>query len=99
MLIVGISNSTYMISIRSSLQLLTPDSMRGRLMGFFGMTWSIMPLGAFQAGALAEFVGVPVAVAMGGGLVTLFALGPALMNRQVRNLSVIIQEREVRAVG
>ena len=99
MLIVGISNSTYMISIRSSLQLLTPDSMRGRLMGFFGMTWSIMPLGAFQAGALAEFVGVPVAVAIGGGLVTLFALGPALMNRQVRNLAVIIQEREVRAAG
>ena len=99
MLIVGISNSLYMISIRSSLQLLTPDSMRGRLMGFFGMTWSIMPLGAFQSGALAEFVGVPAAVAMGGGLVTLFALGPALMNRQVRNLGVIIQEREARAVG
>ena len=89
----------YMISIRSSLQLLTPDSMRGRLMGFFGMTWSIMPLGAFQAGALAEFVGVPAAVAIGGGLVTLFALGPALMNRRVRNLDVIIQERETRAVG
>ena len=99
MLVMGVSNSMYMISIRSSLQLLTPDSMRGRLMGFFGMTWSIMPLGAFQAGAIAEFVGVPVAVAMGGGLVTLFALGPALMNRQVRNLGVILQEREARAVG
>ncbi len=99
MLVMGVSNSMYMISIRSSLQLLTPDTMRGRLMGFFGMTWSIMPLGAFQAGAIAEFVGVPVAVAMGGGLVTLFALGPALMNRQVRNLDVILQERESRAVG
>lgn len=98
-LVMGISNSLYMISIRSSLQLLTPDSMRGRLMGFFGMTWSIMPLGAFQSGALAEFVGVPAAVAIGGGLVTLFALGPALMNRRVRNLDVIIQERESRAVG
>ncbi len=99
MLIMGVSNSIYMISIRSSLQLLTPDSMRGRLMGFFGMTWSIMPLGAFQAGAIAEFVGVPVAVATGGGLVTLFALGPALMNRQVRNLGVILQERELRAAS
>ena len=58
-----------------------------------------MPLGAFQAGALAEFVGVPVAVALGGALVMLFALGPALMNRQVRNLGVILQEREPRAVG
>ena len=99
MLIMGVSNSTYMISIRSSLQLLTPDSMRGRVMGFFGMTWSIMPLGAFQAGAIAEFVGVPVAVAIGGALVTLFALGPAMINRQVRNLGVTLQERELRTTG
>ncbi len=99
MLIMGVSNSTYMISIRSSLQLLTPDSMRGRVMGFFGMTWSIMPLGAFQAGTIAEFVGVPVAVAIGGALVTLFALGPAMINRQVRNLGVTLQERELRATG
>ena len=99
MVIMGISSSTYMIAIMSSLQLLVPDNMRGRVMGFYGMTWSIMPLGAFQAGAIAEFVGVPVAIAIGGALVTLFALGPALINRQVRNLGVILQERELRATG
>ena len=99
MVIMGISSSTYMISIMSSLQLLVPDNMRGRVMGFYGMTWSIMPLGAFQAGAIAIFVGVPVAVAIGGVLVTLFALGPAMINRQVRNLGVTLQERESRAVG
>ena len=99
MVIMGISSSTYMISIMSSLQLLVPDNMRGRVMGFYGMTWSIMPLGAFQAGAIAIFVGVPVAIAIGGVLVTLFALGPALINRQVRNLGVTLQEREARTVG
>ena len=99
MFIMGTASSTYMIAIMSSLQILTPDNMRGRVMGFYGMTWSIMPLGAFQAGAIAEFVGVPVAVAMGGALVTLFALGPAMINRQVRNLGVILHERETRAVG
>ena len=99
MFIMGTASSTYMIAIMSSLQLLVPDNMRGRVMGFYGMTWSIMPLGAFQAGAIAEFVGVPVAVAIGGVLVALFALGPAMINRQVRNLGVILQERESRAVG
>ncbi len=99
MVVMGISSSTYMISIMSSLQLLVPDNMRGRVMGFYGMTWSIMPLGSFQAGAIATFVGVPVAIAIGGALVTLFALGPAMINRQVRNLGVILQERESRAVG
>ena len=99
MFIMGISSSTYMISIMSSLQLLVPDRMRGRVMGFYGMTWSIMPLGGMQAGAVAAFVGVPVAVAIGGGLVAAFALGPALINRQVRNIGAILarSEREAEA--
>lgn len=101
MFIMGTSSSTYMISIMSSLQLLVPDRMRGRVMGFYGMTWSIMPLGGMQAGALATFVGVPVAVAIGGGLVAAFALGPALINSQVRNIGVILMrsEQEVESQG
>ena len=94
MFIMGTSSSTYMISIMSSLQLLVPDRMRGRVMGFYGMTWSIMPLGGMQAGALASFVGVPVAIAIGGGLVAAFALGPALINRQVRNIGSILMQSE-----
>ena len=98
MVVMGISSSTYMISIMSSLQLLVPDNMRGRVMGFYGMTWSIMPLGGFQAGAIATFVGVPVAIAIGGGLVAAFALGPAFVNRQVRNIGEILARAEVPAV-
>ena len=94
MLIMGVSSSTYMITIMSSLQLLVPNNMRGRVMGFYGMTWSIMPLGGAQAGVIATFVGVPVAVAIGGGLVAAFALGPAMINRQVRNIGSIVQEAE-----
>jgi MFS family permease len=94
MLLMGISSSTYMISIMSSLQLLVPDRMRGRVMGFYGMTWSIMPLGGMQAGAVATFVGVPVAIAIGGALVSAFALGPALINRQVRNIGSILMRSE-----
>ena len=94
MFIMGTSSSTYMISIMSSLQLLVPDRMRGRVMGFYGMTWSIMPLGGMQAGAIAAFVGVPVAIAIGGGLVAAFALGPALINRQVRNIGSILMQSE-----
>ena len=98
MFIMGTSSSIYLIAIMSSLQQLVPDNMRGRVMGFYGITWSISPLGALQAGAIAEFIGVPVAVAIGGTLVTLFALGPAMLARQVRNLSESLQERESRAV-
>ena len=84
--LMGISTSTYMISIQSSLQMMVPDAMRGRVMGFYGMTWSIMPLGGMQAGALAEFMGAPYAIVAGGIAVVAFALGPALLNGRIRNM-------------
>lgn len=98
---MGVASSAYMITIMGSLQLLTPDNMRGRVMGFYGMTWSIMPIGGFWAGGLAEVarVGVPVSVAIGGALVSAFALGPALLNRQVRSVGEILARTERAAVG
>ncbi len=83
---LGVFNSMYMISIQSTLQLMTPDHMRGRVMGFYGMTWSIFPLGAMQAGAVANVIGAPFAVVVGGAAVAAFALGPALLNARIRRL-------------
>lgn len=94
MFAMGISSSSYMISIMSSLQMMVPDRMRGRVMGFYGMTWSIMPLGGMQAGAMASAVGVPVAIAIGGLVVSAFALGPALVNRRVRNIGSLLLRTE-----
>ena len=99
MFVMGAFSSVYMISIMSSLQLMVPDHMRGRVMGFYGMTWSIMPLGAMYTGALAKVFadageGVPFAVAIGGILVTLFAVGPVVMNKGIRSLDAIIEERQ-----
>ena len=99
MFVMGIASSSYMITIMSSLQLLVPDRMRGRVMGFYGMTWSIMPLGGMQAGTIATFVGVPVAIAIGGALVAAFSLGSALVNRQVRDIGSILMQSEREAQG
>jgi hypothetical protein len=52
-------------------------------MGFFGITWNIMPLGGMYAGALAELIGISFAIASGGLLIILFAVGPALLNKQL----------------
>ena len=88
MVLVGCSNSIYMISIQSSLQMLVPDNVRGRVMGFYSMTWSIMPLGGLQAGALASisWIGAPFAVAIGGAAVVLFALATGTFNGRIREL-------------
>lgn len=88
---VGVFNSIYMVSIMSSLQIMVPDRMRGRVMGFYGMTWSIMPLGGFQAGLIAETMGAPFAVGIGAIAVIAFAAGPAMLNSKVRNIGSILQ--------
>ena len=59
------------------LQTLVPDELRGRVMGFYSFVFvGLAPLGALQAGVLAEHYGAPVAVAT-GGIVTALAMGIA----------------------
>ncbi len=86
-----------MFSITSSLQLLVPDRMRGRVMGFFGMTWNILPLGGMQIGILASLITAPYAVGVGGLAVATFASGSAALSRQVRNLGTLLSQAETGA--
>jgi MFS family permease len=59
------------------LQTLVPDELRGRVMGFYSFVFvGLAPLGALQAGVLAEHFGAPWAVAM-GGIVTALAMAIA----------------------
>lgn len=100
MFLMGASSATFMIPIMSSLQLMVPNHMRGRVMGFYGMTWSIMPLGGMYAGSLAGFIGrgsdgVAISVAIGGILVALFAIGPALINRNVREVGLMVSQQQI----
>src|SRR5919109_3337090 len=90
MFAIGVCNITYATSIQNSLQMLVPDHMRGRVMGFYGMTYNIMPLGGMLTGALASLITAPFAIAVGGLAVAAFAIGPALMNGEVRNLGILL---------
>ncbi len=92
--LAGFANSLYMVNVQGLLHSLVPDRMRGRVMGFFGMTWSVMPLGGLQSGAIASVLGAPVAVAIGGLAVAAFAVGPALLNPQVRRTDHLLAQRE-----
>lgn len=99
MFAMGLFNSAYNISVQSSLQMMVPDSMRGRVMGFYTMTYSISPLGAMQAGALATVVTTPIAIAIGGVAVVAFAIGPGMINSKVRNLGASLRLLESSATN
>lgn len=85
---VGAFNSLYILTTITSLQLAVREDVRGRVMGFFSMTWSIAPLGGMFAGFLAAAIGAPRAVAIGGLAVIAFAAGPALLNARIRGLAL-----------
>jgi hypothetical protein len=60
-------------------------------MSIYSMTWSLMPLGGFLSGALAQRFaspasGAPIAVGLGGALVALMALAVAVRVPRVRRL-------------
>src|SRR5206468_401434 len=49
------------------LQTLVPNELRGRVMAFYAFVFvGMAPLGAFQAGLVAEHTGAPFAIALGG---------------------------------
>jgi MFS family permease len=84
--LMGAVGSVYMITLQTALQLRVPDELRGRVMGVYGMTYNVGPLGSLQAGAVAAAFSAPVAVAMGGVLIMSFALSVATANREVRQM-------------
>jgi len=84
----GFFHTSYMISTMTSLQILVPDALRGRVMGIYAMTWNITPLSAMQASSVATLVGVQNAIAIGGAVVATYALGTGFSSL-ARNLDPV----------
>ena len=83
---VGVSYSTYLVGGMSTLQQLVPDQLRGRVMGLYGATWSLVPLGMAMGGTVAQHTDAATAVAIGGGIIMLTALGVLLVSPRMRAL-------------
>ena len=88
MVILGMFTTAFNTCTQSSLQMMVPDEFRGRVMGFYGMTYNIRPLGGVQASALASIgaVGAPLALAIGGAAVVVYTVVSAALKRDLRSL-------------
>ncbi|MCH7915658.1 MAG: MFS transporter [Deltaproteobacteria bacterium] len=75
-----------MTTINSILQLNLPDSLRGRVMSIYGLTYDLTPMGGIISGTIAEYAGAPVAVAIGGIMVLVMASSVAAYLPRVRQL-------------
>ena len=85
LVLVGASNSLYLVGGLSTIQQLVPEQLRGRVMGLYGITWSLAPLGMTQGGMIAQYIGAPWAVALGAMVMIvvsglMYVLSPDLRN-------------------
>ena len=78
--------SVYLNLGMTTLQLMVPDALRGRVMGVWGLTWFLSSAGGFFAATLAEFLGAPLAVAAGALSVSGFAAFVWLAFSELRSL-------------
>lgn len=83
---LGIASQFYMTIISAVLQVNLPNELRGRVMGIYGLTWELMPVGGMIAGAIAEFAGAPLAVGFGGFMVAGMAIAVAAFRPNIRRL-------------
>ena len=67
------------------LQTTAPDNLRGRIMGFYSFVFvGMAPFGAFLFGLVAEHVGVPATIAVGGVIVALAVMIAAWTVPEIR---------------
>jgi MFS family permease len=75
---VGMCNTSYASQNQTFLQLLTPQELRGRVLGVYMLDRGLMPLGSLLAGALADALGARWAVTIMGTSCFLLAIGVAI---------------------
>jgi MFS family permease len=65
LLFLGVANTTFAATANTSLQLATPDHLRGRVMALYMLLFAgSTPIGGFLTGFLAETMGVSTAIAV-----------------------------------
>ena len=68
LVVLGCCQILFSTGCNTTLQLETPDALRGRVMGLYALAFAGMtPLGSLLVGAIAQYLGVRAACALGGG--------------------------------
>ncbi len=88
--IIGFSNTTYMSQNQTILQTLTPQELRGRVLGIYFLDRGLMPLGSLLAGALASLLGAPWGVTIMGASCLLLVVGINLLMPSLWKLNLAL---------
>ena len=67
--LVGLCLTSYDAIMGATLQLLSIDRMRGRILGLYSLTFGFTPLGGFVSGVIATLTTAGIAVSTGGAII------------------------------
>ena len=90
---IGLFSSVYMLSAISTIQLNVPSELRGRIMGIYTITYSIISLGGLYSGLTGGFldrllstehIGVPISIGVGGIIVIIGSIALYLFNQSLK---------------
>ena len=84
--IIGGANGLFQAVAVALLLSITPDQLRGRVMGLFIITWQLPSIGSLMLGAATDWVGLPVAVVAGVLICIVFILVAVLRLPVLRRL-------------
>jgi len=87
LILVGGTSSIFMTATNTLLMTNTPQELMGRVMSLFMMTFGLMPLGTLPAGALAQAVGAPFTVFLGGAILFVFLAAVTITQPYLRKLN------------
>ncbi len=62
--IAGWMSAAFMAINQTALQLGVDDSVRGRVLSIYLLTWGMLPIGQLAVGALSDVIGTPIAIAI-----------------------------------
>jgi MFS family permease len=98
-LIAGLAQSAYNAQNQTLIQLLVPHEYRGRVLGIYLLDRALMPVGSLMAGALAEYLGGPFAVAIMGFTAVAVAAGVAFAVPELWRVNALRQRGQPGVLG
>ena len=90
MALTGAAFASFQVATGTSVNLLVPDEYRGRVMGLRGTMFNLAPLGSLQAGLIANAMGSPFAIGLGGAVLVVVAIVVYGASPEIRNLRELV---------
>jgi MFS family permease len=85
-LLVGMMEMLWRTINQTLVQLLSPDALRGRILGVYLLDRGMRPLGGFLMGTGTSLLGAPFTLALGAGVCVFVALGLLLKSPRIREV-------------